>query len=116
MLFTVMFFHCLAFRGGERARRIGTVIKAVDFDLVGWVGGDLVSLAGEGWSGLIAFSSIAGELDLTAFGEGWFGFKHDREFSGLVFEFKEAIIIGLVFFLSGFDPGGENTGDFDWLI
>jgi len=78
MFFTIVFFHQLAFVSGERARRIGTVIKAVDFDR--WVGGDLVSLAGERWSVAIAFSSIASELDLTAFGEGWFGFKHDRDF------------------------------------
>jgi len=59
MFFAIVFFHQLAFGGGERTGRKRTVVKAVDFDLVGWVFEDLVLGGCERWSIAVAFSSIA---------------------------------------------------------
>jgi len=60
ILFAIVFFHELAFEGSERTRGKFRVVKAVDLDLIGgWIFEDLVSLASEARSRMVAFGSVA---------------------------------------------------------
>jgi hypothetical protein len=68
VLLPIMFFHELAFGGSERTRRKLAVVKAIDLDLIGgWVFEDLVNLASEARSRMVAFGSIAFQLYRTTF-------------------------------------------------